>query len=510
MTFEDSIASDNNELVLSEEAFFFHLSLDLLAIADLKGYFKRVNAAFTKTLGYSQAELISQPSIEFVHPDDRSTTLAEIQKLATGASTLYFENRYRAKDGSYLWLSWTASPQIERGVIYCIARDVTEQKQTEAALQRTNQELEQRITERTAQLEQVNAALRESEERNLLAMRVARMFTFEWEPQTDRAKRSPEGAAILGLEPELAQRDTGSNFFQRIHPDDRDRFIAIVQALTPENSTYKITYRILRPDGLIVILEESARALFDQQGQLTRLIGMTADITERQQLEAKLQENRATLQRQLAEIETIYQSAPIGLNFLDTDLRFVRINQRLAQINGFSVEEHIGRTVRELLPDIADVAEELLGSVLKTGEPLLNVEIHGETPAQPGVERVWLESFLPLKDGDRIIGINTVCEEITDRKKTEETLRQFKLLIELSYEPLLVWSVEQGIISWNQGCEQLYGYTREEAIGQISHTLLQTVHPLRKTYSNLLWSQNEAGNKVYSMFSSCIRRILNS
>ncbi|MBD2467360.1 EAL domain-containing protein [Nostoc sp. FACHB-145] len=288
MTFEDSVASIVNKLVLSEEAFFFERSLDLLSVVGLDGYFKRINPMFTQILGYSQAELLASPFLDFVHPDDHSISLAELEKVKAGAPTLNFENRYRTKDGYYRWLAWTASPQLDRGVMYCVARDITEQKQTQAALKRANEELEQRVAERTAQL----------------------------------------------------------------------------------------------------------------------------------------QESQAELQQQLIEIESIYQSAPIGLNVLDTDLRFVRINERLAQINGLSVEEHIGRTIRELLPNIADIAEDLLRPIFETGEPVLNIEIRGETPAQPGVERIWLESFLPLKDGERVIGINTVCEEITERKKAEETLRR--------------------------------------------------------------------------------------
>ncbi len=474
-----------NALAVSEDALFFERSLDLLAVVGLDGYFRRVNPMFTQALGYAEAEFLSHPFLDFVHSDDHSATLAEMEKLNSGVPTFYFENRYRTKDGSYRWFAWTASPQIEQGAIYCVARDVTKQKQTEwerreleSALQQANQELEQRVAERTAQLEDVNAALQESEERNQLAMEVAQMFSFEWEPSTNVVKRSPHCGCILGLEGVSAELDTGTNFFQRVHPEDRDRFVAGIQALTPENSTYQTTYRVVRPDGQIVVLEESGRALFDSRRQLIRLIGMTADVTERHRLETQLEESRATLQQQLAEIETIYQSAPIGLNVLDTDLRFVRINQQLAEINGISAEEHLGKTIRELLPDLADTAEHLLRPILETGEPLLNVELRGETPAQPGVQRVWLEHFLPLKDGDRVIGINTVCEEITERKKTEEALRQFNLLIELSYEPILVWDLDRGIIQWNRGCEQLYGYTREVAIGQNSHSLLQTVYPI--------------------------------
>jgi PAS domain S-box-containing protein len=148
------------------------------------------------------------------------------------------------------------------------------------------------------------------------------------------------------------------------------------------------------------------------------------DITDRKRREANLQAQRLQMQQQLAEIETIYQSAPIGLGVLDCNLRFVRVNQRLAEMNGLPVEAHLGRDVRELLPDLADQAEATLRPILATGEPLLNVEISGETPAQPGVQRAWVESFWPLKDGDRIIGISIVCEEVTDRQRMEAERQQ--------------------------------------------------------------------------------------
>lgn len=175
-----------------------------------------------------------------------------------------------------------------------------------------------------------------------------------------------------------------------------------------------------RKDGSIYDVEISSN-IVEWSGQILRFC-VCRDISERKIAEAALKESQILLQRQLAEIETIYQSAPIGLNILDTDLRFVRINERLAQMNGFSIEAHIGRSVRELLPDLADTAEQLLRPILETGTPVLNVEITGETPAQPGVQRTWLESFLPLFDGQRIIGISTVCEEITERKQAQSQL----------------------------------------------------------------------------------------
>ena len=112
----------------------FRMSRDMLCVAGFDGYFRRLNPAWEETLGYTLEELMSRPYVEFVHPDDRSATAAEAQSVTTGHSTLAFENRYRCKDGSYRWLAWTATPHLEQGLSYAVARDVTEQKQAEREL----------------------------------------------------------------------------------------------------------------------------------------------------------------------------------------------------------------------------------------------------------------------------------------------------------------------------------------------------------------------------------------
>jgi PAS domain S-box-containing protein len=113
---------------------FIDLSLNLLCIAGIDGYFKHVNPAWETTFGFTREELLSRPYLEFVHPDDREATTAEATKIASGCNTLSFENRYLCKDGSYKWLLWSAVVRAERGLIYGIAADITERKQEEVRL----------------------------------------------------------------------------------------------------------------------------------------------------------------------------------------------------------------------------------------------------------------------------------------------------------------------------------------------------------------------------------------
>ena len=147
------------------------------------------------------------------------------------------------------------------------------------------------------------------------------------------------------------------------------------------------------------------------------------DITESKSAGEALRESEETARQRLQEIEATYRHAPVGLCVLDSRLRYVRINEHMAEINGIPADAHIGRTLREIVPDLADKAEPALRRIIATGEPVLDLEISGETAARPGVRRTWTESWLPLKDAEgAVIGINIVAEEITDRKRAEEEI----------------------------------------------------------------------------------------
>jgi two-component system, sensor histidine kinase and response regulator len=113
---------------------FFTLSLDMLVIASYDGYFTRVNPSWHRVLGYSEAELLSRPYRDFVHPDDRDATDAARMTLANGQEVIYFENRYLHKDGTHRWLLWTSTPFPEQQLVYGAARDITERKAAEETM----------------------------------------------------------------------------------------------------------------------------------------------------------------------------------------------------------------------------------------------------------------------------------------------------------------------------------------------------------------------------------------
>lgn len=132
---------------------------------------------------------------------------------------------------------------------------------------------------------------------------------------------------------------------------------------------------------------------------------------------------RAELEARFVELEALYAEAPLGLGMLDADLRFVRINEALAEMNGFSTSQHIGRSVWDLMPALREEAEPVLRKVLETGEALRDVPIHGVTPAKPGQIREWCEQFYPIKFGGAVVGIGIVCEEVTEKRRAQDRER---------------------------------------------------------------------------------------
>ncbi|MCH8154427.1 MAG: PAS domain S-box protein, partial [Proteobacteria bacterium] len=143
-------------------------------------------------------------------------------------------------------------------------------------------------------------------------------------------------------------------------------------------------------------------------------------------------ENEDVPSEPFGDLNRIYREAPIGLCCLDTDLRFLQINDWMAAINGLSVEDHLGRTIGEVLPDVAAGVEAQFRRVLETGEPILEGTVEAETPARPGIRRTFQHNYYPLKSGDGpVVGVSCVVQDITERKQADKALKErYRRLLE--------------------------------------------------------------------------------
>ena len=165
-------------------------------------------------------------------------------------------------------------------------------------------------------------------------------------------------------------------------------------------------------------------------------------------------------------LQLIYDTAPIGLACLSPDCRYLQINQRLTEICGISVEDHLGRTVRDCVPGLADAVEGIVRSIMETGDPVTGIEVAGQRADQTE-ERFWITYWHPLRSprGD-IVGINVAAEEITERKRAEAALlaseRRFHTLADSI--PQLVWMAETGgkIFWFNSRWHEYTGMPVEE------------------------------------------------
>ncbi len=120
------------------------------------------------------------------------------------------------------------------------------------------------------------------------------------------------------------------------------------------------------------------------------------------------------------ELKQLFRDVPIGLCYFDRNLRYLLINDWLAAINGIPADDHLGRRISEVLPDVAEGVESQLRSVIETGEPIIGGTVDAQTPANPGQTRSFQHNYFPVESDDgTVVGVSCVVEDITERKRAE-------------------------------------------------------------------------------------------
>ncbi len=351
-------ARDITERKLAEaerEQYFklFQSSSDLMVIADPEGAFLKVNPACTDTLGYTESDLLAKPFMDFIHPDDKQSTIDEMARQLQRGFSLNFENRYICKDRSLRWLSWRASYNKAEGLTYATARDITEQKKAETIL-------------------------RESEIRLKEAQRIAHLGHWELDLLRNTLYWSDEVYRIFGLEPQEFGA-TYEAFLERVHPDDRDFVNRAYTESVKKRTGYDIEHRIVLKSGELKYVNERCSTEYDEKGSPLRSLGTVLDITGPKQAEDEILKLNAELEQRVAARTADLQKKSCELEGANEKLKeldqlksmFIasmshELRTPLNSIIGFSsilLDEWIG--------PLNDEQKENMSAVLRSGRHLL-------------------------------------------------------------------------------------------------------------------------------------------
>ncbi|KAB8333719.1 PAS domain S-box protein [Scytonema tolypothrichoides VB-61278] len=302
-------------------------------------------------------------------------------------------------------------------------------------------------------LVQATDTLRERELQLQLALEVAGLGFWWLDPVDDVVTLDARARAHLGV---VQEQLSLTHFLACIHSNELEQLSASVNAALDSRGTgvYRGEHQVLHPDGERRWVDVQMRVVFAGEGPARRpvtVLGTCQDMTERKMAEVALRVASTQAERsardareEAARLASLLAHAPIGITLMDAELRYRHINHHLAAVNGLSPHEHLGRTLREVLPLLAPSLEPVYRQVMVTGEPLLDLEVVGETPGDPGVEHIWRVSHFPVQVSDVAVGAGTVVIDITEQRRTEEALRasQQNLASLIENTDGVIWSVD--------------------------------------------------------------------
>jgi len=264
---EHKQAQQERDLLRKERDRFFNLSLDMLVIGNFDGYLTHLNPAWERTLGFTLEELKAQPFWVWVHPQDWEVTQTAMAQLEEGIPVKAFEHRYRCRDGSYKWLSWTAVPFLEEGLIYAVTREVTERKQVEAALKQSEQKY-----------------------RNLVETCQGMIWSIDTEGRFTFVNQAVK--QLHGYEPEEL---LGRKFSEFTTPEQAQKEWEVFERVLAGECFIQHEAEYLHKDGTPFYVSINAIALRDDAGNVLGTTGTILDITNLKRTEAALRQSEAKL-----------------------------------------------------------------------------------------------------------------------------------------------------------------------------------------------------------------------
>ena len=283
---------------------------------------------------------------------------------------------------------------------------------------------------------------------------------------------SPSAAGILGY---ATTELLGRNALELVLPEDRTLAVQrLGEIVALPGQTLTVQVRVVRKDGDIIWTEHFGTNLLNEEAVGAVVVNFR-DITGQRRIEQMLREKEEHAQRELAELEHVYDTAPVGLCLLDVNLRYLRINERLAAINGLPVEDHLGRTVWDVIPEAAPFFAPFLQRIIQSGRPVLDWHVRTDRRSSSAA-RDLLASYYPVKTAaGETLGVAGVVQEITELKRVERALREseqrFRALIENSGDGFVLLDARGRMLFSGP---PVLGYDSHEFRGR---SMLELLHP---------------------------------
>lgn len=404
-----SVSTDITEVKKAEEQlkeykYFFDNSNDLCLIANEQGYFETITPKVEEVLGYSNREITETPFIQLVHPDDIPSTLLVYDELKAGAIVINFVNRYRKKDGSYLWFDWNASPNPATGKLYCIARDITERKKLEEELKQFNRELEKRVEEQTKEVIE-----KEQQYRFLLQnMREGiQVIGYDWRylfvnnsliHQTNYANEELLGHTMMEKYPGI----------------ENTELFKTLQRCMEQRTTAVFENEFTFPDGSKEWFELSIQPV--PEG----LFVLSMDITERKKAEGFLIASEETKR-------LIMDSALDAIICINDQGRITVWTPQAEKTFGWKEVEVVGKLLADTIVPVQHRQSHTNGmaNYLRTGEgPVLNKMIEITAINREGTEFPVELSIVPFEQNGQSFFCGFI-RDITERKKAEQKVQRY-------------------------------------------------------------------------------------
>lgn len=437
----------------------FNLSMDMLAIVGFDGFFRQVNPAFTTTLGWTREELFSRPVADLIHPDDLEESVTAGARLVSGQPLNQYRSRCGCKDGSYRWISWNAYPLRDAHLIFAVARDITELKQQEDDLRRANDELEERVAQRTE-------ALVESEQRFKAVFENDHVVMMVLDPESGTIEAASPGACrFYGY----SKKELTGKRLMEINILPPDEMLCRLQiAKSGQRTHFEHQHRLANGEVRDVEVHSGPVTV----GGRTLLLSVIADVTERKKAENDLRISEERL-------ELALQGGGLGLWDLDLRSGKVVVNDRTTEISGY--------IPGELEPDMS--------SWEKIGHPddmerilrALHAHIIQETPAFEEETRIRTKSgqwkwilargkVVERGEQGHAARMAGTLLDITARKRSEQAHLRLVTAVENTQETILITDTEGTILYVNPAFTKMTGYERDEVLGQNSRILKSGEH----------------------------------